>query len=359
MTDREFSLAVAACRAAYRKQPASELGPFDEIDWTRLLALVGRHRVVALCWEGLDGRHGELPGEIADRFARDAETSLEQSLRLAAESVRIRRAFDEAGVDLLFLKGSALAALAYSDPFLKQSCDIDILVAPERLDEAASALRSADYASVIPGSSDLLDQWHRRSKESLWRHVTQGFVVDLHTRLTDHHSLLCGIGIDSPRQMARLGDSIELPTLREDENFAYLCVHGASSSWFRLKWLVDLAALLNGKGEREVERLYRSSQQLGAGRSAGQALLLARQYFGTEVSPILTKELERDPGVRALAAAARAYLGGHRSLGEPTATLLGTLPLHWAQMLLAPDLKFKWLELLRRFRGLRTRQWAR
>ena len=66
----------------------------------------------------------------------------------------------------------------------------------------------------------------------------------LHTRVADHPDLLSQVGIDSPIQIVTVAKHIALPTLARDELFAYLTVHGASSAWFRLKWITDLAALL-------------------------------------------------------------------------------------------------------------------
>jgi len=86
---------------------------------------------------------------------------------------------------------------------------------------------------------------------------------------------------------------IRLPTLARDEQFAYLCVHGASSAWFRLKWISDLAGVLHGQSGEMIERLFERSQALGAERAAGQALLLADRLFGSldEIEQLLPNEI--------------------------------------------------------------------
>lgn len=53
--------------------------------------------------------------------------------------------------------------------------------------------------------------------------------------------------MESARQLVEVACGIELPTLARDEPSAHLCVHGASSAWFRLKWITDLAALIDGR----------------------------------------------------------------------------------------------------------------
>ena len=86
-----------------------------------------------------------------------------------------------------------------------------------------------------------------------------GLNVELHRRLADSLELIPGIGVGSPRQEVEVAPGVVLPTLAPDELFAYLCVHGASSAWFRLKWVTDLAALLCDCTAAEIARLYERS----------------------------------------------------------------------------------------------------
>jgi hypothetical protein len=124
-----------------------------------------------------------------------------------------------------------------------------------------------------------------------------------------------------------------LPTLREEELFAYLCVHGASSAWFRLKWVSDLAALLSDKDSRQVERLHDRSQQLGAGRAAAQALLVADAVFGICLSNSFRDRLRTDPLNRWLAQVSMRRLTADR---EPLDQPLGTVGIHATQLVMIP-----------------------
>jgi hypothetical protein len=141
-----------------------------------------------------------------------------------------------------------------------------------------------------------------------------------------------------------------LPTLAGDELFAYLCVHGASSAWFRLKWIADLAALLSSCSPGEIARLYERSQQLGAGRPTAQALLLASATFGTAAGSDLERRLTAKPVNRWLANAAWRQLTRD---SEPTQVRFGTATIHLIQLLLLPGPGFKLRELARQLRDLR------
>jgi hypothetical protein len=154
--------------------------------------------------------------------------------------------------------------------------------------------------------------------------------------------------------MVEVGNGISLPTLARDELFAYLAVHGASSAWFRLKWISDFAAIVHGCDAEELQRLYRRSQELRAGRSTGQALLLADHLFGTMAeAPALREELSRDRMTAWLYRTALRQLTSDP--GEPTESRGGTLPIHLAQFALMPGMGFKIAEFARQARQMLTR----
>lgn len=350
MHDAELKLAIAACRANF---DASHRGAVEQaarnVRWERFLTTARRHRVEALCWQGLEPVHDHIPVDIADVLQRRANQIIADNLRIAAESARLLVIFQATQVPLLFLKGLTLGALAYPDPYRKMGWDIDLLVDRNQLVAAVGLLRSAGYLPVTPAEADerKLERWHATRKESEWSHKDYGFRIDLHTRLADHPALLTTLGIGSATQIVTVAPGIALPTFAGLELFAYLCVHGASSNWFRLKWITDLAAWLHRKDPVEVEQLYNGSQQLGAGRAAGQALLLAQRIYETSIGGHLRRALGEDRANRWLADLAEAELCRIR---EPTATFLGTATIHLAQFGLLPGWHFKSSEAARQLR---------
>lgn len=350
-SDAELNLAIAACHAAFADDSAKDIEQLARtIDWDRFLRIAARHRVQALCRHGLAPISDLMPAAIAEPLQNQASAIVEANLRIAAESARLFTLFRSADLQLLFLKGLTLGALAYRAPFLKMGWDIDLLVDHNHLPEAGRLLRSAGYAPVIPaGDGKTLETWHRSHKESVWHRSEGGFHIDLHTRLADNPALLPNIGIGSPRQLSPVAKGIELPTLGKDELFAYLTVHGASSAWFRLKWITDLAALLHGESPDEIERLYDRSQQLGAGRAAAQALILADRLYGTAIDNQLRDRLGFDRTNRWLARLAERQLG---TIGEPTEALLGTAPIHLSQLFLLPGWRFKGSEVARQLNDM-------
>ena len=349
----EFRLTAACC--AWPPSPAraeavrrAAIG----IDWARFLAVVRRHRVEGLVAAAL-AESGVVAGApAADALAAAGRSTARDNLLLAAEAARAGAAFDEAAIGYLVLKGAPLAMLAYGTLALKRAADIDLAVEAEDYPHAIRLLRGLGFDCALPGpeasDSEILAA-ALSNKHSIW--VRGGVALELHSAIVDTPMLLPGVSVGSPRQEVAIGPGLSLPTLAPDTLFAYLCVHGATHAWSRLKWLADVAALLSRSDPAGMESLYRRARELGAGRSAAQALLLCRDLLGTPVPDALDRELRRSRANRFLARTAlRAMLsgGGAAELDERA---LGTAPIHLSHFLLVPGWRFKAGELRRKLRS--------
>lgn len=347
---RELELIAAACRAAFDR--CAPLPTFEGVDEERLLRFARFHRVQGLVWRGVRDRGANLPGSVAEALAKDAAEIAAANLRSTAECGKLQQRFDEAGIPLLFVKGLTLAAVVYGDAWSKSAVDIDVLVASKDLPRAAALLMQCGYTLLSPAKPAALPAAHRWGKESSWVHAGIGVQVDLHTRLSDNSRLIAGIGLQSPQQSVAIVKDVSLPTLADEHLLAYLAVHGASSAWFRLKWVTDLAALLHDRTAVEVTKLYHRSQELGAGRAAAQALLLAHRLYGSlEHCPGLRSALAADPRSRWLYRQALRQLAGRDEPVEPTSVPGGTLRIHLTQFFLLPGMGFKASEAVRQARA--------
>ena len=298
-----------------------------------------------MCWDYLARHRNSVPPTTAEALSSAAASNALRNLHAAVECGSLFERFRAAGIPVLFLKGLTLGALCYRSFAVKSAIDIDLLIDPSDLLKAADLLRNSGYHFVIPTNStneDVLRAWHRRHKESVWVRET-GLQIDLHSRAADNPALIPRITVHARSQTVDVGGT-DLPTLAQEELFSYLAVHGASSAWFRLKWISDFAGLLHGTRGEEIERLYRRSQELGAGRAAGQALLLADTLFGSlGENEELRRELSADPSTRRLFRTALRQLTGPPE--EPTEHRFGTLAIHASQFLLKPGIRYKASEL--------------
>lgn len=318
----ELALAVACCRwpPSPAREQAMRTAAAAPIDWDRLARVAARHRVEALVADGLKRSGVAAPAHVAAALDRAAAATARAGLHLAAEALRLKTAFAAAGIAVLFIKGAPLAMLAYGGLALKSARDVDLLVAPADEAAAETVLRRFGYRLIEPDPSlGAAEQtlYREVEKETGWLNDAVGAAVDLHRRLVNYRRLVPGLSVRSPSQMVALPGGAALPTLAPAEQFAYLVVHGALTAWFRLKWIADVAALLAQEEPAAIEALYRDSQRLGAGRCAGQALLLCARLFDTPVPAPLLARLRRDRWLRRLERVALTSIGGVCADAEP------------------------------------------
>ncbi len=345
----EFALAVACCAPDTPERATKAARLAEAVDWAGFLETCRRHRIQGLAWRAIGRLALSPPADIASQLESDAVRIATDGMRAAGICAQLRGACERAGIAILFVKGLTLSRLAYGDGFVKMSHDIDILVRQSDVDRAGATLLGMGYVQAVPRHRQLA-AWHRAHKESVWtRHGAP--TVELHSRLADNPRLIPSIGNDSPTEMVEVAPGIGLPTLAEDELLAYLAVHGASSAWFRLKWIADLAALLAGRDAQEIDRIARRSRELGAGRAMDVGLRLANQLFGIAVGPE-TKHSSATPACRLLANASLGQLLAER---EPTERFLGTATIHLSQLLLLPGARFALSEVARQVRAVLAR----
>jgi hypothetical protein len=351
LLSREFLL-MTACSMwppSDRRAAAIRSAAAGPIDWDRFVRIVTRHRVVGLAHEGLKSAVIPVPEKIAEDLGARAAALVRETLQLAAEAARLQRLFAEAGLPVLFIKGTSLAILAYGNLGIRESKDLDLFVPPESLSKAATLIESTGYRRFEPPSTI------GASQMSLLLPIRKDFgyinderqqQVELHWRLLSNPYLMKETTIISSSRVVSLTGTIGLRTLGEDDLFAYLCAHGAVHWWYQFKWLADVGALLAAVPEDGMEWLYRAAEARGVGKAAAQAILLCERLLGTRVPRELIINLRKYASVNWLETTAlKAITAGNGEL-EPSKLLFGTTRGSLSCFLLGQDWHY-WLAELK------------
>jgi hypothetical protein len=348
----EFRLAAACCRwpaSARRGEAVRAAASEPGLHWTHFLAVVRRHRVEGLVHDGL-GRAGVVaPPPVAEALRKAATSIAAENLRYAGEAGKLARALEDSGVAHLFLKGLTLNILAYGTLAIKKSADLDIVVEPGGLEGAIDAVEALGYACVSPFPGATRPQilaFAARAKDTLW--LRGSLAIEIHHGFVDSPLMLPEVTVRSPRQVVPVAPGVELPTLAKDELFAYLCVHGATHAWSRLKWIADVGALLAGESPEEIGRLHRRAVEMGAGRATAQALRLAADLFGLPIGEKLERELKGDRTIAYLVRTAKAAMVQGGGVAELDDLVLGTAAIHLSHFRLMPGWRYKRAELRRK-----------
>ena len=102
------------------------------------------------------GNAGLLGGdELSKKFKNATIQAYVRHMRMETEYSRICQTLESARISFIPLKGAVIREL-YPEPWLRNSCDIDILVKPEVLDQAVAVLeKELGYANRGRGDHDV------------------------------------------------------------------------------------------------------------------------------------------------------------------------------------------------------------
>lgn len=206
-----------------------------DVDWSKFLSLVSRHRLQALADDALAGDlRTHVPKELSDRLRRWGLRARLKTMQQIVTARQVCDAFRAAGIVAVQQKGGPLSQRLYGDPTLRCSKDIDILVAPDDYTRAARVLLDLGFGCDEAGRSpwcrsyQLLVEFHRSF-------VRSGVEVELHWSLGHGGAALPDLGL------ALIEPVTGAPVLPWEQQVPYLLFHGSRHFWARLKWLSDIA----------------------------------------------------------------------------------------------------------------------
>jgi Uncharacterised nucleotidyltransferase len=309
----EFQLVVACCRwpsSSITEERVRALS-IEPIDWTRVLRIAHRHRVVGLVHRSIVSYGVDVPPDISLAFSTQAKKERSRATMAAMEAVRLNNAFKAAGIRAISLKGASIAMLAYGNLGLRQAKDIDFLIPQVSFAAMSDVMEIAGYLRTEPATSiseEGFRRWLGEAKGTEWKHRVTGMLVEIDWKLSLGPSSRSSQLLLGKSQQVRILPDAELTTLSEDNLVLYLCLHGSSHSWFRLKWLADVGALLQARTPGEIAEIYRLAGTLRLTPAVGQALLLCAEFFGIQLGDALYHDLRNHWVLRRLRASALRYM---------------------------------------------------
>ncbi|HEY0835743.1 MAG TPA: nucleotidyltransferase family protein [Azospirillum sp.] len=298
----EFRLLCLAARQPQRPADAAVLRAMVAagVDWQAVAKGARQHRVEPLVLAGLQAcRAPETPPDVLAALRHGSIAATRQSLAQAAEVARLSRLFAAAGVRMMVLKGVVLSQQLYGNLSTRGAGDIDLLVDPADFWTADGVLAGAGYRPAgAPVSAARRTASQRMFKDLMYRHEADGHLVELHQRLTDNpHRLRTDFAsLWRDREEVALGGAT-IATLPRSMLPLYLCVHGASHCWERLRWLADLTVLL--KDADGVAAALALADAAGVGAAMRRAAILGHDWLDLPVpGPLLSMSPDRRRAAR-------------------------------------------------------------
>lgn len=294
----EFKLLVASVRTK-SGTPLTVAEGDKVLDWEVVLSEADRHGLTPLFDRFIPSRE-DIPKAVRGRLTEQARRQMTHGLMLTARLFELTALLEAAGVDAIPYKGPTLAALAYGDPALRPSVDLDVLVRPEQVQHAKDVLIAAGFRPA----SYICDRHMRLLMNCVCEYEFTSpdgsYTVEIHWRVVSKE-----FGIEFPDntawsrvQAVPIGAKY-LRTLSTEDLLLALAAHGTRHLWNRLLWIADVSHLI-GRCSIQWELLIARADSLGIKRTLLLALSLAGGLLGAPVPAPVTALIERDPVVRRL-----------------------------------------------------------
>lgn len=129
-------------------------------DWRQLLSRAEHHALAPLLYKHLSQADVEYPRQTAMELrALTLRHRRADQIRSAA-LIELLTALERKHIEALVLKGAALAHIIYPRPELRPMRDVDVLVQPDRADEAQSILREIGFKAPEHHSGYMYEHHH-------------------------------------------------------------------------------------------------------------------------------------------------------------------------------------------------------
>jgi len=221
-----------------------------------------------------------LVGALAPAYY---ETLAHNTLLLQALE-RILKAFQDAGIEVIVLKGAALAQTVYADIGLRPMNDLDLLVRPEFLRKAVKVLQGLGFAPLMYNYA----RYHVFFRQ-------ENIALELHWTLLDgvqHHELW--------------SQAVSLPpwtngilTLNTQMHLLYLAGHAfwQHQKHLRLIWLYDLHLVVGQYRREDWKALLQRTASLIWQPALVNALTALKTYFGDNLPDVSLADDDISPVV--------------------------------------------------------------
>lgn len=268
-------------------------------DWDFFLRASEWHHVAPLLYRSLKGR--AIPDGIRHALQRENRWVAERNLQLVGALGDLLSAFEDEGITAVPLKGPALATLIYPVFSVRLSADLDFLVRAADLPRAHALLLERGYDSRADSLAEASDSIEARLGLEYW-HPDDAVAVELHTGFLH---VIHQWDLDPEAVWQRL-ETVELqgrpvPRLSTEDTLLYLCAHGAKHHYERLKWLCDVAELLQAPVVVDWPALLRRADALRSRRLLLLGLHLAGTLLNAPVPQPLAHEAAANAAVQRMA----------------------------------------------------------
>jgi Uncharacterised nucleotidyltransferase len=281
-----------------------EHAPQDGIDWDYLICAALYHGTAPLLFRNLSRiSFARIPDATLQQLRRIVGLMARWSLSLTGELLELLARFHEIGIRALPLKGPVLAAAAYGDLSLRPFGDLDILMPRDDIPKAKDVLLQRGYRPALQLTASDEQAYLQSHHDYKFSRSRDGIIVELQWGVTQ---LSFAFPLDFDEMWHHRGEicvaGSVVPTIVTEDLLLALCVHGAKHRWDRLKWICDVAEIVDrSQWPIDWNRLMTDARKRGGQRMLLLGLFLARDLLDAILPDKVLKTIRNDSQIKLLA----------------------------------------------------------
>ena len=269
-----------------------------------------------LCWQGLRSLFAcaiekicpeAIPAQVLTRLKSDYGNNVSHNLLLTNELLRLLRAFSEHGIDVIVYKGPLQAAKIYHNMACRDISDLDFVVRKRDMARIDEILHHYDYyfwAEAVKGCVRF-DEYMKdgATYDCPYIRKDRAFHIEVHWRVLGE---LSEYGVNAEY----LWDHV-VPTsyggakfyeFTDDMKFLLMSIHNEKHDWRELKFICDVAWMLENCPQMCIESVFEESVRLNRSKSFLKTLFLAQTLLDAPLPEKMRARISTRPDVKREAA---------------------------------------------------------
>jgi Uncharacterised nucleotidyltransferase len=274
----------------------------QDINWEYLINIAWRHGVDSLLYHSInktspDGISKLILNELYNKF----QTNAVSNLFLTNELLKILTFLAENNISAIPFKGPVLGVLLYGNLAFRKFSDLDIIVHKSDILKVKNLLVSQGFQAV-PNLTESQEKIYIDSQLGYNFVRNDGVVVEVHWTPIPK---MFTFPIDPEKLWERLetislaGKSVSV--LAPEDFLIILCAHGCKDRWSQLKWVCDIAQLIDSHPSLNWEKILEQAKVLGSKRRLWLGLLLAQKLLGVKLPEKVLQDILSDSRMLPLA----------------------------------------------------------
>jgi hypothetical protein len=286
----------------------------QDINWKVLIEIAHKHGLIPLLFDNLNKLcRQSVPQDIFSDLEQYFQAHVRRNLLLTSELLKILELFTANNIQAISFKGPTLAIYAYGNLVIRQFCDLDILVQKQDISKITELLISLGYKlpsslAEVEEKPYLQYQNFLESKQIQRKydfiHSQKKIAIDLQWYITEKR-LNSFFSLDfqhlkSNSQLISLAGS-QVVQFSLENLLLYLCFHGSKHCWSELKWVCDVAELIQNHPEIDWQKVEEQAKKINCERMLYLGLWLAYDLLQADIPESIIASIRQNQTVQWLA----------------------------------------------------------